>query len=609
MLALARFVNKKNERKKPLLILLILCSVITVSLSLSRGGFLGMAAGIGIVIVNWVILEKDQITKIWKNNRRIIISGVGLILALLLIVVIFSRNRPGVSVRYDFWMVAFQSFKNNPVFGSGLFTMGNQLLQIGSVPPDVIFVHAHNIFLNILGELGIVGFSVFILLLISFVKNAYKIINSNNGYIAVGALGALGSFLAHGLVDTLYVLPHLSISLVVIISLASAPVKKAEHIRKPILRSGSVWAAGFVLCIGWILLLQRIPLENAIRHYDQNKEIAVVDFEKLEKWKPKWALLFQQRAITESFLAIEDKENQLEHIYIAIDYFEKSIKYDPLWATNYANLGALYKVIGEYSQALTMMMKASALAPDSALIALNSAIIAEETREFDLAKYYYCTYILMGDIEDSGPFWKETTLRTKIFYDNQKSALCDKYSKGDVESDNSEMILSQFSSKINIKLAEYYINHREYQLALNKIRQVEFMGLKSGATYLELLWIKSKLEVQRGDYKKGLEYAQTALDGWRHQSIYGPGTFGGSKYSEQLHRSPSIKDDLVPQFEIAPIPQTWINRMVIVGQWYSEINATEEAKKILLEVISIDSNNEEASVLLEELGANGNHDE
>jgi O-antigen ligase len=605
MLSLARFVNKKNERKKPSLILLILCSVITVILTSSRGGILGMAAGIAIVIVNRVILEKDLITKIWKNKKRIILSGVGFILVLLFLGVISSGNRPGVDARYDLWMVAFQSFKDNPVFGSGLYTMGNQLLQIGSVPPSIIFVHAHNVFLNILGELGIVGFCVFILLLISFVKNAYKSINCNNGYIAAGALGAVGSFLAHGLVDTLYVVPHISISLIVIISLASAPVKKSEHKRKSLLRSSSVWAAGFVLCVGWVLLLQRIPLDNAIRHYDQNKEIAIGDFEKLEKLKPNWALLFQQRAITESFLAIEDKENQLEHIHIAIDYFEKSIEYDPLWATNYANLGVLYKAIGEYQRAFVMMQKASALAPDSALIALNSAIIAEKTNEYDLAKYYYCTYILMGDIEDSGPFWQETTLRTKIYYDNQKSAFCDKYSKEDVESDSSEMI-RQISS---IKLAEHYYNHGEYQLALNKIRQMELMGLKSGVTYLELLWIKSKLEIQGGDYKKGLEYAKSALNGWRHQSIYGPGTYGGSKYSEQLHRSPSIKDDLIPQFEIAPIPQNWINRMVIVGKLYREINATEEAINILLEVISIDSNNEEASVLLEELGANGNHDE
>ena len=45
--------------------------------------------------------------------------------------------------------------------------------------------------------------------------------------------------------------------------------------------------------------------------------------------------------------------------------------------------------IGEYSQALAMMEQASILAPDSALIALNYAIIAEETGEHDLAKKYY----------------------------------------------------------------------------------------------------------------------------------------------------------------------------------------------------------------------------
>ncbi len=57
-------------------------------------------------------------------------------------------------------MVAFRSFIDQPFFGSGLYTMGNKLLQYRSVPPSSIFVHAHNIYLNILGELGIVGLSI-----------------------------------------------------------------------------------------------------------------------------------------------------------------------------------------------------------------------------------------------------------------------------------------------------------------------------------------------------------------------------------------------------------------------------------------------------------------
>jgi len=341
MMALARFVNKKNDSKKTALLLIILSSVFIVILTSSRGGLLGMVGGIGIIIAIWAIREKGILSNIWKNNRRIIFYGVVFVLVLILIGMISIRNRLGIDTRYVFWMVAFQAFKNHPIFGSGLYTMGNQLLQSISVPPNVIHIHAHNIFLNLLGELGIVGLSVFLLVIFIFLKNSWKIINTDNSYLTVGGLGALGSFLSHGVVDTLYVSPYIAMSLIIIISLSNVPEKISKYTGKPIFRSASVWVAGFILCIGWILLIQRIPLENAIRHYDQNKEYAVEDFELLEKWKPKWALVYQQRAITESFLAIEDEENQLEHILIAIDYFKKAIKSDPMWATNFANLGVL----------------------------------------------------------------------------------------------------------------------------------------------------------------------------------------------------------------------------------------------------------------------------
>jgi len=499
MLALARFVNNKKNPKKKSLIFIILSSVFIVILTSSRGGMLGMVGGVGIIIAIRAIQEKGIIRKIWQNNRRFIFYGVIFFLVLIIIGVSSIINRSGLGTRYVIWMVAFQVFKNHPVFGSGLYTMGNQLLQSISVQTNVIHVHAHNIFLNILGELGIVGLGVFLLVLFNFLKNSYKIIKSDNNYIVVGALGALVSFFSHGMVDTLYVSPYLAMSLIIIISISSAPAKISKYTKKPIVRSASVWTAGFIICIGWILLIQRIPLENAIQHYDQNKEYAVEDLKLLEKWKPNWALGYQQRAITESFLALENNENQQEHILIAIDYFKKAIKSDPMWATNYANLGVLYKEIGEYTQALANMEQASILAPDSPLIALNYAIIAEETRDYDLAKKYFWSYILLAGIEDSGPFWHETTLRNKIYYENRKIDFRKRYAEWNDKNTGWEMYPG-FDRGIHLELAEYYLDRGEHLLALPEIKQVELMGVRRGVDYLELLWLKSKMAIYRGEY-------------------------------------------------------------------------------------------------------------
>ena len=609
MISLALIFDKK--RKLNILILfLIVSSIIVVILSSSRGGLIAMVVGMGVLLFTAVIKNRRINFGILKNNSRTIIgiiSGFALVAAGVLYL-IFMTSRPGLSARFDFWKIGFQAFKDNPLFGSGLYTMGNNLYDIRVTSSGSLHTHAHSIYFNLLGELGILGFSAFLLLIGSVVKKL-SISFFGGSYLALGALGALGSFLAHGLFDTLYVEPHISMGLIIICS-GGLPIRSQNFIKhNRISKSAPIWTSLIALSLGWILLFQRVPFQNAIinsNNYARDK--AYEDFGTAIIRKPEFSLTYQQRAITASFLEMENIQQAQEYRKSAIRDFEKAIELDSTWATNYANLGVLYAADGNYKLALKTMERAQYLAPNSSLITLNLAIIAENANALELARNAYWEYLHKEDVLDAGPFWAETNLRQAI-YSGWKFHKSLEYETEKTEKDYLDLMeQGKQNIGLHLRLAEYYWDHGRYQLALDELDIVEMGGKGSGVAF-DLLWLKANIEIKKGNYEIGLEFAQTAIDGWRYQSIDGPGSYGNSLYGERLFRYPSINDDLVPQFEIAPIPQTWINRMVIVGRWYSEINATEEAINILLEVISIDSNNEEASVLLEELGANNNHDE
>lgn len=599
--ALALFIGFKDKGKRGLQLYLIISSIFVVILSSSRGGIIGLVAGIGTIFIVRAIHSKAHFIEIWhKHKVSILILGLAVIILFSGRLMFFpDAERTGLEGRFGFWEVAIKTFLQNPILGSGLYTMGNKLFVNRSVPPGDLHAHAHNIFLNILGEIGFAGFVAFVLSLVFIVNDIYKKYRWDSNHIALGALGAMVAFLTHGLVDT-FVEPNVVISVIVICSIALAPTKTITCENRRIIKSESVWFIGMIIILGWILLFQRLPVEKAILN-SKKSEIAIEYFTMAIKRKPGWALGYQQRAIMTSFLASADENEEKNYLNLAIQDFEEAIELDPSWAANYANIGALYAADGNYDLALESLEQALRIAPDSALFHLNMAGTAELSGEKDLAEIHYWNYLLLQDNWDLGPFWRDTPVRQSIYYKVRKMRLIDIEPAKSVEDLISSLEPGAYNSEIYLHMSERYYDLGEYRLAQDALRIAELGISESTRLYPDLLWNKARINVAEGNYDKGLDYAQSALNRWRFQSSEGPGTYGNSKYGERLFRSPTIDDDLVAQFTIAPFPASWIDRLVTTGKWYLEINKTKDAEEIFLEVLEYDSDHSEASSLLSEL--------
>jgi O-antigen ligase len=158
---------------------------------------------------------------------------------------------PDAAVRLLLWGTAWSYFTHSPVTGVG---WGNFVGLYGSdlssfswlVPPGVFAVH--NIYLQFLGETGLVGFFAFFYLVAQSWRQAWDQLRSSpdflNMALAFGVLGALVSVLVHGFVDFLFqVSPQFGTLFWVLLALLAANCRLQRQ-RNTLVGEGHLGVAG-----------------------------------------------------------------------------------------------------------------------------------------------------------------------------------------------------------------------------------------------------------------------------------------------------------------------------------------------------------------------------
>lgn len=222
----------KAFKKRLFIILSIIIMVITLIITQSRGA--------------WVAALCSTIYLFYKRRYY---RGMLIVVLFVAILFLFSSFRNILSVRlaqfgggdislmhrFVLWKTALVIISKNFLFGVG---MNNFLLikyNFGFpawLDPRMIY-HTHNIYLEILTNLGIIGFLGFFGLVIKTFSGLNKItsINDNNSsLLSLGFKAAILTFLIHGLVDSGLFRNVTFFSFIVIIGLSLALVKTNDKI-------------------------------------------------------------------------------------------------------------------------------------------------------------------------------------------------------------------------------------------------------------------------------------------------------------------------------------------------------------------------------------------
>jgi O-antigen ligase len=187
-------------------------------LSFSRGGYLGFLSGTFFFLL---LIYKGKITRL-KNLKYYI----GMFFALLLLVFFipnpinqrffssFNANEGSNSERIQIWSQALQIIKENPLFGVGI---GNYSLAISPNSNYRTPIYAHNTYLDLAVETGIINAIIWIVLIL---WSIIKLARNKSNILFAGFGAGIVAFSVHSFFDTAIFSVHILPVLIFFLSFA-----------------------------------------------------------------------------------------------------------------------------------------------------------------------------------------------------------------------------------------------------------------------------------------------------------------------------------------------------------------------------------------------------
>jgi O-antigen ligase len=217
--------NSTKRDKRLLLLIALVLMGIALMFTGSRGGILSLLGVIAFVILANLFGAKgkentdDEETTFFNLKRNFLLIGSGITLFLVLIgsALFFGgesevtrgigmMNQADVSSgRFHFWQTGWQIFLNNPIIGAGLDAFAQAFTQYDTWNGEYRPEHAHNEYLNILAEAGILGFICLVAFIFFLYKKGLRIaLKSEDRFkkgAAIGALAGCTGILIHSFFD------------------------------------------------------------------------------------------------------------------------------------------------------------------------------------------------------------------------------------------------------------------------------------------------------------------------------------------------------------------------------------------------------------------------
>ncbi len=384
-----------------------------IGLSFSRGGWIGAAAALAV----WVILT-PSLRRLWSRLPHLIqwaLAGCG-VLALLvgLYVIVESLGISGRSIDVRMWIyeTAIQTFREQPLTGSGLFSFGADLARLNSLPPSEPHSHAHNLILHVAAEMGIVGLAALLL-------TAWMVLRSlrrERDPITVMGAAALAGFVVHQMFDLPAMMP--TIALVALIALALMLPAEGEPIRgrwQPAL----LGIGGLALTLAglWSAFTYSGYLSVVSSGANGDYNAAAEQLQPFIDGDPSLAIYPKQQGM---LFALAAAAGDPQAAQSAADDFERYTQLEPSYASGWANLAAMEQALGQSDAALAAMREAAALAPRSWSILYRYGNYAEALGDDAAAQQAYQQAVGLGADIILIPDWDQSPLRRAISVDESQ---------------------------------------------------------------------------------------------------------------------------------------------------------------------------------------------
>ena len=540
-LAFMLLIRKKKILQRVLLSLWLVTYLIVIPFSSSRGGWLGIAAWVGVLFLFWL----------WKQNplqkwRALGSSGKTLTALLGLVVIVavgifgflaitrFSQHPShGTSVfggRSEIWGTAFQIFLANPIFGVGPGQFGFGYLRAAdSIPPGFWALHAHSLPIQILAEFGVFGGVALLALLFENLRWFWKrfcLIAEDDRWVGVAVMSGVAAWSVQMGVDdqtgVAVVMASLILLLAFFISIPETPLERWPQVSHNI-----ILLPGLMLVIGagWALWAYA-PMDQgraAMQAGDCFSAAPLFD-ESMER-DPNLSFFATQAGFASAKCgAFKNDETLLINAHRA---FERSVEIEPDVSLVWANMAVTdWQTMRFHDKAIPNMQHAIALSPDEASYLLNLGWYYEQEGFQEQAVSAYVKTLELQPNWVGHPFWQLTEFR--------KEALS---AWGEQQQVQSEMGESYWSKARDAIVAG---NYTEAELQLVTANWTGEPGLALQTT-------RGMLAEAKGDRSAAIKAYEEIAYAVQQPVLNGPHQFMLT-YTVWLNRRQGITEDLVPGY-------------------------------------------------------------
>jgi tetratricopeptide (TPR) repeat protein len=379
--------------------------VVGILLTGSRGGFIGTAAGLAafglLSLISAVKLAPSRaLVFIVAGSLMCVLVGWGvrhIISESSMLQARLGQKVDGTDSRVALWHAAWEQFKLQPLTGtgSGTYLYYGRQFRNRSVQSDP--VHAHNEYLELLAEYGILGMTLALLFIGEHLRNGWNACaregsgrwdslstGSNSLALTVGAFGAAVACAAHSLVDyTLHMPANMLLMSFVFAVLANPNSESQVSFKSAPSRSNSFHFFRWVLPgLGLVIAVRVLPIWPAEyyadraralldeRQYGQSKEDALT-LENLARrglaWDPRHPALYSYLGEAQSQLAEQSTSPSTEKDLLAssLAAYQKAVELAPNDAFGILALASTLDDLERFSESEPLFEKASRLDPNS----------------------------------------------------------------------------------------------------------------------------------------------------------------------------------------------------------------------------------------------------
>ncbi len=185
------------------IILLLALMGLGVVFSMSRMGIAAMLCSIGVIAIAGSILESGQLVKVLSFILIFAILGLAFYTGIDAVIARYeslSLDSELEQHRIAIWRDAWKMIKTNPLWGQGLGTFQWTFPAFETVDPDIPAKYAHNDYLQLIAEIGIVGLGLLLWAFGLAWLRAVQTFRHSEDALARGiALGTMGALTAIGL--------------------------------------------------------------------------------------------------------------------------------------------------------------------------------------------------------------------------------------------------------------------------------------------------------------------------------------------------------------------------------------------------------------------------